>query len=211
MGSERLKHTGVIFRIRNGCDIGVVLGRCADHRRTANVDVLDNCCRIGAAGDSLLERIKIDHRQIDLSNGMLFHCRPVLRIIANGEQPAMHARMQGLDPPIHDFRKRGQLGDVPNRKTGLFERDSCATGRNQLDPGRGKPASELDQSGFVRNRKQGPANAHQIRHRMVFGNNGHGNPLDSCRITLAAPAWINTAASPVKHANGLICGALPVQ
>ena len=36
----------------------------------------------------------------------------VPRIASNGEQPAMHARMQRLYAAVHHFRKAGQLGNV---------------------------------------------------------------------------------------------------
>jgi hypothetical protein len=49
----------------------MVLRRGANHRRATDIDVLDDCRGIGAAGHRFLERIEIDRRQIDLRNPWL--------------------------------------------------------------------------------------------------------------------------------------------
>ena len=58
VGFQRFQHRGVIVRVHHHADVGVVLGRGAQQRRAADVDVLD---RVGKAAilsrHGLLERV----------------------------------------------------------------------------------------------------------------------------------------------------------
>jgi hypothetical protein len=81
MAAQRFEHAPVIAGVRDSGDIGMVLRRGANHRRATDIDVLDDCRRIGAAGHRLLERIEIDHRQIDLRNLVRLHRQAVLFVV----------------------------------------------------------------------------------------------------------------------------------
>ena len=61
LGEQR----GVVLGLDHHRDIGVVLGGGADHRRPADVDVLDAVVVAGALRDRRLERIEVDHQEID--------------------------------------------------------------------------------------------------------------------------------------------------
>ena len=87
----------------------MVLGRSADHRRAANVDVLDDRGIAGAGTADLLERIEVGNDEVDRLDVMVVHGFRVLGIVADAEQRAMHRRMQGLDAAVHDLGKAGQL------------------------------------------------------------------------------------------------------
>ena len=90
----------------------MVLGSGADQRRAADVDSLDAAVEIGAVANRCLEGIEIDHEQIDRRDRVLFE-RALVRCVApHGEQPAMDARMQRLDPPIQHLGHAGNLGYV---------------------------------------------------------------------------------------------------
>ena len=173
MALQRLDHPAVVLGVGDGGDIGMVLGRRADHCRPADVDVLDNRRRIGAAGCCLFERVEVDHGQIDLGDLVHLHCGPVLLVVTDREQAAMHARMQRLDPAIHDFRKSGQVGNVANRKARRFKCRPGTAGRNQLHAEVGEITGEIHQPGLVGNRQKRAADLHQIRHRMVLGYDSH--------------------------------------
>ena len=109
---DRVRHPVVIGRIGDDADIGVVLGRRTDHRRPADIDVLDHGGVIAARGAHVLEGIEIDHRQIDGADIVGFHRGGVFGVVADRQQAAMHTGMQRLHPAIHDFRKAGQFRDV---------------------------------------------------------------------------------------------------
>ena len=74
-GSVDLRqHAGIVGRVDQHGDVGVVLGRGAQHGRAADVDVLD---RLGIAAigprDGGGERIEIDDQQIDGIDAVLAH------------------------------------------------------------------------------------------------------------------------------------------
>ncbi len=64
----------------------------------------------------LLKRVEIHHHHVDGLDAMSGHSRLVLRVPANVEQPAVHARVQRLHAPVQHLRKSRQLADVLDRK-----------------------------------------------------------------------------------------------
>ena len=97
--------SGVIARLDHDGDVGVVLGGGADHRRAADIDILDAVVESRAARHGLLERIEIDHQEIDRPDVVRAHRFGMRGIVADGEQAAMHRRMQRLDAAVHHFRE----------------------------------------------------------------------------------------------------------
>ena len=93
----------------------MILGRRPDHRRPANIDILDTVRIARTRCGNLFERIEIDHHQINRLDGVLCHGLGMCAIITNGQYPAMDRRMQRLYPPIHDFGKSGGLRYITNR------------------------------------------------------------------------------------------------
>ena len=78
----------------------VVLGGAADHRGPADVDLLD-ALRVGRArGHRLLEGIEVDHDELERVDLQLVELRHVVRLGEVGQQPGVHPRVQGLDPPV---------------------------------------------------------------------------------------------------------------
>jgi hypothetical protein len=67
----------------------VVLGGRADHRGPAYVDILDHLVARRAAGDGRLERVEIDHDQVDRADAVFGHGGGMGGIVANREQAAM--------------------------------------------------------------------------------------------------------------------------
>ena len=60
---------------------------------------------------------------------MVGHGGAVGRVVAQGQQAAMNARMQGFHPPVHDFREAGFLGHVAHRQTRFTQDAGGAAGR----------------------------------------------------------------------------------
>ena len=133
MRREFVEQRGVIAGVDQHRDIVMVFRRGADHRRAADIDVLDAVGEIAAARDGFLERIEIDHQNIDRANVVRAHRFGMGGIVADREQAAMHRRMQRLDPAVHHFGKAGQIADVEHFETGVAQRLARAAGRDELD------------------------------------------------------------------------------
>jgi hypothetical protein len=127
----------------------VVLGRRADHRRAADVDVLDAMGEVGTLGHGGFEGIEIDDEQVDRRDAVRLCGALMLGIAADRQQPTMHHGMQSLEAAIHHLRKAGVLRDVLDAEAGLFQRAGRASGRQKLDAGGGQPTRELDQARLV--------------------------------------------------------------
>ncbi len=170
MGRELVEHGLIILRLDDHGDIVVVLGRSADHRGPADIDILDAGLETGALIDRRLERVEIDNEQIDRRDAVALHRLGMFGIVADRQQSAMDLRMQGFYPTVHHLGKSGQLGYVPDLQSCRRERLRGAAGRDQLNTVGGQGAGEFDQSGFIGNGQQGAGYAA----RMV----GHGqDPL----------------------------------
>ena len=84
----------------------VVLGRRADHRRPADVDLLDGLVQRGPrARHGADERVQVDAHEVDLPEPVLGESRNVLGAVAPGEDPGVHGGMESLDPAVHHFRE----------------------------------------------------------------------------------------------------------
>ena len=143
-------------------DVGMVLGRRADHRGAADVDILDHVVEFGAARQRRLERVEIDHQEVDRADGVGDHRGLMGGLGADRQQAAMDARMQGLQPPVHHFGKFGELGDVDHGDARLRQRRSRAAGRDDLDAARRERARQPLQPGLVGNGNEGAADRRHI-------------------------------------------------
>jgi hypothetical protein len=145
----------IVGRIGHDRDEIVVLGRRADHRRTADIDVLDAFLERRAARHGRLERVEIDHDDVDRRDPVHTHRCDMLGRIAARQDAAMDQRMQGLDPAVHHLREAGMGRHLDDLDARLGDRRGRAAGRQDLDTVPGEPLGELDQAGLVGNRDQG--------------------------------------------------------
>ena len=151
VGGEFVEHGLVVLRLDDDGDIVVVLRGSPDHRGTADVDVLDAVLVTGAFVDGCLERVEVDHEQVDRRDAVRLHRISMFLVVADREQAAMHLGVQRLDPPVHHLGKAGQVGDVLDLKPGRRDRLRGAAGGDQLDAVTGERPGEFDQAGFVGN------------------------------------------------------------
>ena len=128
-------------RRRDDRDGRVVLGGRPDHRRPADVDLLDEIVEadarlVGRGG----ERIEVDDDEIERVDRGGGERLPMRRQPPIGEDAGVDARMERLDSAVEHFREAGHGGDVGHRQSGRAKRASRASGRNQLEaragPGR---------------------------------------------------------------------------
>ncbi len=115
--AQLTEHTAVVRGIDQDGHAFMILGRGPQHRRPADVDILD-CISVAATRprNRRGERVEIDDQQVDRADAVLVHDGIIES--AASEQRAVHFRVQGLDAPVHDFRKAGLGGDLGDRKSG---------------------------------------------------------------------------------------------
>ena len=159
LGQDRV----VALRAHHHRDRVMVLRRRADHRRAADVDVLDGL-RLGDIGsrDRRLERVEVHAHEVDRLDPLGLERRHVLRVVALREQRRVEPRVEGLDATAEDLLLARELGDVGDPQPGVADRRGGATGRQQLDPHLAQPPREIDHAGLVRDRDQRPANPNRI-------------------------------------------------
>jgi hypothetical protein len=150
----------VIGRIGDDRHVGVVLGRRAHHARAADVDVLDDLVARRPAHHRFLERVEVDHDEVDRADLVRFHRRRVFRVVAHCEQAAMDQRVERLDPPVHHLGKAGHVGYVLHVEPRIAHRARGSARGNQLDSGLGQLRAEVRQTALVGHREQCPPDRH---------------------------------------------------
>ena len=88
----------VVLHIGHHRDIGVVLRRRPQHRRPADVDILHAGGIVRARRHRRLERIEVDHHEVDRADPVLVERRLVRRVVAQ-RQEARHARSGAASSP----------------------------------------------------------------------------------------------------------------
>ena len=149
--SEFIQHSLIVGRLDHHSHIVMIFCRRANHRRAADIDILDAVFFGRAFVDGRFERIEIDHQEIDRGDAVVLHAAGVIGVIADREQAAMHVGMQCLDPPIHHFRKACEIGDVADFQSGIGDGLGGAAGGDQFDALVGECTGEFDQAGLVGN------------------------------------------------------------
>ena len=149
----------VAGRARHDGHAGVVLRRGADHRRAADVDLLDELVErdpgpLGGRG----ERVEVDDDELERSDRRGRELAPVVDPAPVGQDPGVDPRMERLDPSVEHLRKARHGGDVGHGQarrraaSGPSRRSTRARSR-----GATRPAPELDQAGLVAHRQERPA------------------------------------------------------
>ena len=185
-GAAQLVEHGVVgLRARDDGRVGVVLGGRADHRRPADVDVLDDLGVGQAAGDAALEGVEVHADEVDLLDLVGAERRDVRGIRADRQQAGVEARMQRLDAPVHDLRKAGEVLDRANLEARRSKLGRRAAGRHELDAELGQAAREVDDPALVRDGQQRPADPHCRRSGERRAALGVGLAGDRARISAA--------------------------
>ncbi len=152
-----LEHARVVVGVDHDGDVLVVLGCRANHRRAADIDVLDGV-RQGAArlGNGGRERVQVDRHQVDGPDAVFGHDRAVE--ITTAEDAAVDLRMQGLDPAIHHLRKTGVVGNFHCFHAVVTQQLEGAPGGKDLDAECCELTGKVDDTGLVGNADQCAAN-----------------------------------------------------
>ena len=118
----------IIGRVAHHSDKFMVLGRCPQHGRSANIDGFDQCGRIIGARQLRFKRVEIDGDEIDIFDPLFTHCGQMRIIVAPCQQAAMDMRMQRLYAPVHDFGKAGDIRYIRYGNAGIAQHGRRATG-----------------------------------------------------------------------------------
>ena len=136
-------------------DAGVVLGSGPDHRRPADVDLLDELVE----GDARplgrgRERVQVRDDQLERRDRRGQELAPVIRRAAVREDARVDPRVKGLDPPVEHLREARHRGDVGHRQACLAERACGPAGGHELEPRAHEAGPELGQARLVPDRQQ---------------------------------------------------------
>jgi len=159
-----LEHGVVVGGIADDGHALVVLRRAAQHRRAADVDILDGLFEGDALlGDGLLKRVQVDDHQVDHRDAVGTRLGEMGFLVATAQQAAVDFRMQGLHAALHDLGETRVLAHLGDRQAFFGQKfGGAARGKDAvavlLDQGRGK----FHEPAFVAHRKKG-----QFFHRKV--------------------------------------------
>ena len=185
-GRAQLVEHGVVgLGARDDGRVGVVLGRRADHRRAADVDVLDDLGVGQAAGDAALEGVEVHADEVDVLDLVLAGGVDVRLVVADRQQAGVEARMQRLDAPVHDLRKAREVLDRAHLEARRGKLGRRAAGRDELDAELGQAAREVDDPSLVRDGQQRPADPHCCGGGERLAALGVGLAGDRARISAA--------------------------
>ena len=169
LGFERKRAAGARKFISNGRVIGrgrdhgnivKILSSGANHRRSTNVDILDQFFKRHARlRGGLFKGVEIDHDHVDRQNSVLGNSGDVRRILAAMQNAAMHLGMQRLDPAIEHFRKSREFGDVFHGDAGIAQHLGRAPGGDEFDAEAGELAREIHEASLVGNAENGALDA----------------------------------------------------
>jgi hypothetical protein len=97
---QRPSITGWIDEHGQAC---MVLRGGTNHRRTADIDLLDAVVQTGARGHRFVERVEVAHQQLERRHSELVELPEVLRLTRVGKQAGMDPRVQCLYPSVQAF------------------------------------------------------------------------------------------------------------
>ncbi len=166
--AQLIEHTLVVARVDDDGRERAVLGRRPDHRRAADVDVLDHLVlgRV-AARDGLLERVQVHAHEVHLLDPMLGRRAQVRILVAPRQQARVQPRVQRLHAPIHHLREAREVLDRAHLDAGAGQLARGAAGRHELHAQISQPLRERDDPQLVGDRQQRPRDAHLARLRAL--------------------------------------------
>ncbi len=174
--AQLLEHGVVGLGPRDHGGERVVLRGRADHRRPADVDVLDDLrLRDPAPARGPLEGVEVHAHEVDPLDVVLGRGLEVLRVVADREQAGVELRVQRLDAPVHHLGEAREVVDRADGQPRLGERLRGAAGRDELDPQVGQAPGEVDDAALVRHGQQRPRDPH------LPGGGGRGGGLRGLR------------------------------
>ncbi len=148
-GCEGFGHFQIVLRIADDGDRLMVLGCCSQQGDAADVDLLNGCGqRHVRCGHGLLERIEVDHHQIDGDDSVTFQLIQ-MEFSPSGQDAPVDGRVQRLHSPAQNFGKAGQIFHRDDGQAGIRDLFGGTAAGHQFDPCFAEATGKLNQSGLV--------------------------------------------------------------
>ena len=170
---------GVVGRGRgDDGDARVVLGRGADHRRSADVDLLDALVGRRAGLHGLPERVEVDDDELERLDPELVELGEVVGLAGVGEDPGVHPRVEGLDPALEALGEAGEVGHLGDGEAEVGDEPGRAAGRDEGDAGVVQTADQVLEAALVVDGDERPADG-----PATIGGGHGGTP----QVSVSAP------------------------
>src|SRR5215470_4342365 len=131
----------------------VLRGR-PDHRRPADVDLLDALLDARARRDGGGERVQVADQQVERLDAELGQLVGVTRLAQVGEQTGVYRGVQRLDPTVERLRKAGQLLDPEHGHAQRLHGRGSGAGRDDPHVVGGQRPHQLGEAVLVVDRQQ---------------------------------------------------------
>ncbi len=156
-GGQLRGELAVALRIDHHGNVGKILRRRPDHRRTADIDILHRLGQLHPrAGDGLSKGIEVHHHQRDGHDLLLLQLPPVLLQLQAGQQAAVDQRMERLHPPPQNLGKTGHRRCFDYRDAPLDEGAGSPPGRDDLPAQPDQLPGQLDDAALVGDAEERP-------------------------------------------------------
>ena len=162
LSPELVEHERVLGRVGHDADARVVLGRGADQRRAAYVDLLD---RLGERHTRLrhrrLERIERDDDQVDRRDTVPVERLQMRGHVPSSEDPAVDLRVERLHPAVEHLGEPGDVAHLTDGDARLAQEPGRPPGREDLDAEPRERPGEVDDAGLVVDRDERAPDPHR--------------------------------------------------
>jgi hypothetical protein len=145
----------------------VILRRCPDHRRPADVDLFDALLDAGPGRHGRRERVQIADQQIERLDAKAGKLVAVTRSSQVRQQPGVDGRMERLDPAVEALREPGQFLHSGHRVPERLDQGGCLSSGDYLYSRIGETGDQFSQPGLVVHADQRPANGLALGHGTV--------------------------------------------
>ncbi len=159
-GLDLLEDLAVLPLVRGDSGEGMVLGRRADHRRPADIDLLDRLIeRHARLADRGFERIKIDDHQFEGQDAVFGQGPHVFGVVVAAEDAAVDLGVQRLEPPVHHLGEARVVRNVADRDAFGLQVFAGSTGAEDFHAGGDQTAGEIGQPLLIADTDQDTLNA----------------------------------------------------
>ena len=165
VGRDLIENLRVLRRVGRDRAEGMVLGGCPNHRRTTDIDLLDDLLGLNTlSGSGCLEGVKVHHDQLEGHDIVIGQRLQVLGIVVAAEDSSVDCRMQGLESPVHHLGKARVVGHVANGDPLALELLSSPAGAVDFDTRGCQSSGEPGQPHFIAHADQRPLDWRRIHH-----------------------------------------------
>jgi hypothetical protein len=164
--AQLLEHRTVVAGIHDHADVRVILRGRANHRGSADVDLLDGFgARHIGTRDRLLERVQIHDDEVDRRDLLRRQIRAVVFAVAPRQDAAVDARVQRLDAAAQHLGTPRQRRDLGHLEPVVGQDSSGSARGDQLDAQLRQRPCELDETALVVDGKESSRDARLRRSR----------------------------------------------